>query len=260
MSLLHDVLSFLAKCRGADVYQATVQAFGSGVRVQTVASTGRVDGHDLQPQGLLHSLAFIRFEGDTEDFYKMLHWINWIVLLSLEPLAGELKYRRRYRVSISARRLRASCGRVTEVLEGAVAARAVQAEALRRIRGGLTQQDENPITEPRPKRPRGSGRPRRGAHCPDRPHATRNTSGSRRVTFAPQLVHYPPDKPLQYTTPKPGPLETVLHETTEFSPGLRHQVQQRLPAWEEIGRSGQSGDELVARGRAHSVETRGPAP
>jgi hypothetical protein len=22
----------------------------------------------------------------------MLHWINWIVLLSLEPLAGELKY------------------------------------------------------------------------------------------------------------------------------------------------------------------------
>ena len=25
-------------------------------------------------------------------FYKMLHWINWIVLLSLEPLAGELKY------------------------------------------------------------------------------------------------------------------------------------------------------------------------
>jgi hypothetical protein len=28
MSLLHDVLSFLAKCRGADVYQATVQAFG----------------------------------------------------------------------------------------------------------------------------------------------------------------------------------------------------------------------------------------
>ena len=24
--------------------------------------------------------------------YKMLHWINWIVLLSLEPLAGELKY------------------------------------------------------------------------------------------------------------------------------------------------------------------------
>jgi hypothetical protein len=24
-------------------------------------------------------------------FYKMLHWINWIVLLSLELLAGELK-------------------------------------------------------------------------------------------------------------------------------------------------------------------------
>ena len=23
---------------------------------------------------------------------KMLHWINWIVLLSLEPLAGELKH------------------------------------------------------------------------------------------------------------------------------------------------------------------------
>jgi hypothetical protein len=22
----------------------------------------------------------------------MLHWLNWIVLLSLEPLAGELKY------------------------------------------------------------------------------------------------------------------------------------------------------------------------
>ena len=27
-------------------------------------------------------------------FYKMLHWINWIVLLSLEPLAGELQYAR----------------------------------------------------------------------------------------------------------------------------------------------------------------------
>jgi hypothetical protein len=26
------------------------------------------------------------------SFYKMLHWINWIVLLSLEPPAGELKY------------------------------------------------------------------------------------------------------------------------------------------------------------------------
>ena len=29
---------------------------------------------------------------DTFGFYKMLHWINWIVLLSLEPVAGELKY------------------------------------------------------------------------------------------------------------------------------------------------------------------------
>jgi len=28
----------------------------------------------------------------TPKLYKMLHWINWIVLLSLEPLAGELKY------------------------------------------------------------------------------------------------------------------------------------------------------------------------
>jgi hypothetical protein len=130
---------------------------------------------------------------------------------------------RRYRgVSISARRLRASCGRITELLEGAVAARAVQAEALRRIWGGLPQQDENPrITEPRPKQPRGLGRPRRGAHRPNRPHVARNTSGSRRVTFAPQSVHYPPDKLLQYTTPKPEPLETVLHETTEFPPGLR---------------------------------------
>ena len=25
-------------------------------------------------------------------YYKMLYWINWIVLLSLEPLAGELEY------------------------------------------------------------------------------------------------------------------------------------------------------------------------
>ena len=29
---------------------------------------------------------------DYLHFYKMLHWINWIVLLSLEPLAGELEY------------------------------------------------------------------------------------------------------------------------------------------------------------------------
>jgi hypothetical protein len=86
-----------------------------------------------------------------------------------------------------------------------------------------------------PERPRGSGRPRRGAPRPNRPHVTRTTSGSRRVTFAPQLVHYPPDKLPQYTTPKQEPLETVLHETTEFPPGMRHQVQQHLPAWEEIG-------------------------
>jgi hypothetical protein len=170
------------------------------------------------------------------------------------PLPSLRRGGRIHRFSISARRLRASCGRITELLEGAVAARAVQAEALRRIRGGLPQQDDNPITEPRPKRPRRSGRPRRGAHRPDRPHVTRNTSGSRRVTFAPQLVHYPPDKPLQYIiTPKPEPLETVLHKTTEFPPGLRHQVQQRLPAWEEIGAGSQV--MLVARGRAHSVET-----
>ena len=69
----------------------------------------------------------------------------------------------------------------------------------------------------------------------DRTHVTRNTSGSRRVTFASRLVYYPPDRPLQYTTPKPEPLQTVLHETTVFPPGLRQQVQQRLPAWEEIG-------------------------
>jgi len=155
------------------------------------------------------------------------------------PLPSLRRGGRRHRVSISARRLRASCGRIKELMEGAVAARAVQAEALRRIQGGLPQQDENPITEPRPKRPRGSGRPRRGAHRPDRPHVTRNTSGSRRVTFASQLVHYPPDRPLQYTTPKPEPLQTVLNETTELPPGLRQQVQQRLPAWEEIGAGSQ---------------------
>ena len=113
------------------------------------------------------------------------------------PLPSLRRGGRRHRVSISARRLRASCGRITELMEGAVAARAVQTEALRRIRGGLPQQDENPITEPRPKRPRGLGKPRRGAHRPNRPHVTRNTSGSRRVTFASQLVFYPPDKPLQ---------------------------------------------------------------
>ena len=58
MWLLHDVLSLWPKCRGADVSQATVQAFGSGVCVQTFASMRSVDGHDLQPQGSLHSLAF----------------------------------------------------------------------------------------------------------------------------------------------------------------------------------------------------------
>jgi hypothetical protein len=35
----------------------------------------------------------VNMEGvvDKIVFYKMLHWINWIVLLCLEPLAGELK-------------------------------------------------------------------------------------------------------------------------------------------------------------------------
>ena len=137
------------------------------------------------------------------------------------PLPSLRRGSKRHRVSISARRLRAStCGRITELLEGAVAARAVQAEAFRRIRGNLPQQDENPITEPRLKRPRGSGRPRRGAHRPNRPDVTRNTSGSRRVTFAQQLVHYPPDKPLQYTRPKPEPLETVLQRNDGVSAGI----------------------------------------
>ena len=160
------------------------------------------------------------------------------------PLPSLRRGGRRHRVSISAKRLRASCGRITELMEGAVAARAVQAEALRRIQDGLPQQDENPITEPRPKRPRGSRRgaaARGGAPRPNRQHVqvARNTSGSRRVTFAPQLVHYPPDRPQQYTTPKQEPLETLLHETTEFPPGLRQRVQQRLPAWEEIGAGSQ---------------------
>ena len=47
------------------------------------------------------------------------------------PLPSLRRGGRRHRVSISARRLRASCRRITELLEGAVAARAVQAEALR---------------------------------------------------------------------------------------------------------------------------------
>jgi hypothetical protein len=151
------------------------------------------------------------------------------------PLPSRRRGGRRHRVSISARQLRASCGRITELLEGAVEARAVQAEALRRIRGGLPQQDKNPITEPRPKGPRGSGKPRRGAHTS--PKSTARSAQHRWLTKSHipssprwQLVHYPPDKPLQYTTPKPESLETVLHETTEFPLGLRHQVQQRLPA------------------------------
>jgi hypothetical protein len=75
------------------------------------------------------------------------------------PLPSLQRGGRRHRVSISARWLRTSCGRITELLECAVAARAVQAEALRRIQVGLSQQEKNPITEPRSKRPRGSGRP-----------------------------------------------------------------------------------------------------
>ena len=174
------------------------------------------------------------------------------------PLPSLRRGGRRHRVSISARRLRASCGRITELLEGAVAARAVQAEALRRIRGGLPQQDENPITEPRPKRPRGSGKPRRGAHRPDRLHVMRNTSGSRRVTFASQLVHYPPDKPLQYTTyAQAGAVGGCASRNDGVSAGIETSGAAALTSlggdW-----SGQSGDELVARGRAHSVETRSP--
>jgi hypothetical protein len=124
----------------------------------------------------------------------------------------------------------------------------VQAEALRRIQVGLPQQDENPITEPRPKQPRGSGRPRRGAPRPNRPHVTRNTSGSRRVTLAPQLVHYPPDKPPQYTTPKQEPL---VGECASRNDGVSAGIEASgAAAVTSLGGdwSGQSGDELVGEG------------
>jgi hypothetical protein len=195
MSLLHDVLSFLAKCRGTHVYQATVQAFGSGVCVQTFASTGRVNGQDLQPQGSLHSLAFASKGRQKTSCLNICKTVESIM--------------RAYHGVVGCSRGESRSGGGFTSHSGRFAA---------------ASDYENPITEPRPKRPRGSGKPRRGAHRPDRPHLTRNTSGSRRVTFASQLVHYPPDKPLQYTTPKPEPLETVLHETTEFPLGLRHQV------------------------------------
>ena len=49
----------------------------------------------LGPSCLSVLLAFFLFFSRTyaaEAFYKMLYWIDWIVLLSLEPLAGELEY------------------------------------------------------------------------------------------------------------------------------------------------------------------------
>ena len=53
--------------RGSEAYQAIVLLFKS---------------EDVQ--AWCHDFAQLR-----DIFYKMLHWINWIVLLSLEPLAGE---------------------------------------------------------------------------------------------------------------------------------------------------------------------------
>jgi hypothetical protein len=38
------------------------------------------------------SVIIIAYNITVIIIYKMLHWINWIVLLSLDPLAGELKY------------------------------------------------------------------------------------------------------------------------------------------------------------------------
>jgi hypothetical protein len=47
----------------------------------------KIKHSEITWQGGIPSL-LIRTSADA--FYKMLHWINWIVLLSLEPLAGEL--------------------------------------------------------------------------------------------------------------------------------------------------------------------------
>jgi hypothetical protein len=41
---------------------------------------------------ILRGRAFTLPKAVLEAIYKMLYWINWIVLLSLEPLAGELEY------------------------------------------------------------------------------------------------------------------------------------------------------------------------
>jgi hypothetical protein len=46
---------------------------------------------DLQPEKIATANAKVLSRKDR-NFYKMLYWINWIVLLSLEPLAGELEY------------------------------------------------------------------------------------------------------------------------------------------------------------------------
>jgi hypothetical protein len=169
MSLLHDVLLFLAKCRRTDVYPATVQAFGSGVCVQTFASTGRVDGHDLQPQGSLHSLAFASKGRQKTSCLNICKTVESIMRAYHGVVGGCSRGESRSCEGFTSHSGRfAAAGRESDY--------GASPQATSRVGQTVT----------------------RGASPTNRSHETRNTSGSRRVTFAPQLVHYPPDKPLQY--------------------------------------------------------------
>jgi hypothetical protein len=100
--------------------------------------------------------------------------------------------------------LRASCGRITELLEGAVAARAVQVYVQLYVAFGAVCRSRT-IIRLRSLAPSdlacGSGRPRRGAHRPNRPHVTRNDQwlteshihpavGSLPTRQAAAVVHY----------------------------------------------------------------------
>jgi hypothetical protein len=148
-------------------------------------------------------------------------------------------------ISISARRLRASCERITELFEGVVAARAVQAEALRRIRGGLPQQDENPITEPRPKRPRGSGRPRQGAH---RQHVT-TIPVAHGESHSPAVGSLPTGQAAAVHYAQAG----AVGDCASRNDGVSAEIEASgAAALTSLGGdwSGQSGAELVARGLA----------
>jgi hypothetical protein len=227
MSLLHDVLSYLAKCSGADVYQATVQAFGSGVCVQKFASTRRVDGHDAyNPKGRSIPLPSLRRGGRRHlsclNFCKTVESI----IRAYHGVDG----------GCSRGEIRAGGGFTSHSGRFATARREFEYGASPQVTSRVGQSAT------------------RGAS----PKSTARNAQHQWLTeshIRPEVGSLPTGQAAAVHYAQAGAVGDCASRNDGVSAGIEASG---VAALTSLGGdwSGQSGDELVARGRAHSVETR----